>query len=604
MGRFIWIFALVAVFGVHITLAQEPISFRSRALGGIISDDLDLVYDPVELRFVKGIRFYTNLSNLTSGEEQILNDLSDNEFLAGASWKNPLIFDLWTSFLVRFRKTRFSRPVNIDENLDGIIDRQEQGEFRNIYTAFQDTDFDGIYDVRRVIDQLKSNYEGQESAGLVLNNSLLLGDWTLGLQVIWHRTAHDWSTVANPDGMGTHKGYLIGAWPGDPSFTLDYESKDLEENFLLLQGTEEGDFRQKQNFSRLNLNFAIMKPVLTYLDTLELRADFAYSRSERRSRLQDDYSGSYELRRKDNPQFFHDYAEVERYRDVVEEDWNGFGVGFSLKRVFQKATERKNDGFWKVGVGVTYHSGDYNREWSNPFSYQDYFFDGSGVGVADFDDVFDYKNTNTDKGDGDDLNFFLRGRVNIPLGKKIYVGGGFSYGYDVYKRKTKLHNAIDKSQVYTQHDENPSNDYTRTETFNQTADRTYERFQHDFVFPVGIEYRFTSNGKWFLRFGSVFSFHRITMNDAKQITSADPHVTEIRYADNTTVIDIDDNIYQSTSSHQKNSWSSTRFYYGLGFNPTKYLQIDLVTFLGTQDGLSIFDAEFFRSLLFSFTLKL
>ena len=32
--------------------AQEPISFRSQALGGIVYDDLDLIYDPIQLRFV------------------------------------------------------------------------------------------------------------------------------------------------------------------------------------------------------------------------------------------------------------------------------------------------------------------------------------------------------------------------------------------------------------------------------------------------------------------------------------------------------------------------------------------------------------------------
>ena len=56
------------IFGQASTIinVSEPQSFRSQALGGTVDDDLDLVYDPIELRFVSGIRLYTNLSNVIS----------------------------------------------------------------------------------------------------------------------------------------------------------------------------------------------------------------------------------------------------------------------------------------------------------------------------------------------------------------------------------------------------------------------------------------------------------------------------------------------------------------------------------------------------------
>ena len=78
--------ATIFILGLStVANTQEPISFRSNALGGIIEDDLDLVYDPIELQFVEGIRLYTNLSNLTSSGERLFGNIADDEFLFGIS---------------------------------------------------------------------------------------------------------------------------------------------------------------------------------------------------------------------------------------------------------------------------------------------------------------------------------------------------------------------------------------------------------------------------------------------------------------------------------------------------------------------------------------
>jgi hypothetical protein len=93
-----------------------------------------------------------------------------------------------------------------------------------------------------------------------------------------------------------------------------------------------------------------------------------------------------------------------------------------------------------------------------------------------------------------------------------------------------------------------------------------------------------------------------TINDAKQITGSEPHVTETEYGDGHIDIDFDDNIYESTSEHTRTTSSSTVFTYGLGYNPMENLQIDVLGFLGTNDN-SIIDASFYRNLRLSFTMK-
>ena len=92
-----------------------------------------------------------------------------------------------------------------------------------------------------------------------------------------------------------------------------------------------------------------------------------------------------------------------------------------------------------------------------------------------------------------------------------------------------------------------------------------------------------------------------TINDAKQITGSEPHVTETEYGDGDIDIDFDDNIYESTSEHTRTTSSSTVFTYGLGYNPMENLQIDVLGFLDYE--ASILDAEFYKYLRISLTMK-
>ena len=110
-----------------------------------------------------------------------------------------------------------------------------------------------------------------------------------------------------------------------------------------------------------------------------------------------------------------------------------------------------------------------------------------------------------------------------------------------------------------------------------------------------MEYKIGKKRDWSLRFGSIFYSTNKTINDAKQITDSDPYVSETAYGDGNVIIEIDDNIYESTSEHTRTTTSSTVFTYGIGYDPMENLQID---FLGV--GLS--DLEF-DGLRVSFTMK-
>ncbi len=117
------LFIIVMLFSSKVVFTQstslvtptEISSFRNNALGGIVNDDLDLIYDPVELNYVRNLHIFTNLSNLTSTNEQIFNNQNpgDNMLLFGISRENPFVPNLTHAVLFQFQKSQDPGFINI-----------------------------------------------------------------------------------------------------------------------------------------------------------------------------------------------------------------------------------------------------------------------------------------------------------------------------------------------------------------------------------------------------------------------------------------------------------------------------------------------------------
>ena len=113
INLFLMIF-LIVLNVTSLIHSQNMVSYRGLALGNIIADDLDLIYDPIELQFVEGIRVYTNLSNATSGEEKLFGNFSDDQFLFGISAEGPFLNFIHHSFLIKFQKSEIPNSISID----------------------------------------------------------------------------------------------------------------------------------------------------------------------------------------------------------------------------------------------------------------------------------------------------------------------------------------------------------------------------------------------------------------------------------------------------------------------------------------------------------
>ena len=571
--------------------AQEPLSFRSNALGGVISDDLDLVYDPIELRFVDGIRLYTNLSNLTSTQEQLFDNVSDDEFLFGVSSQNPFMKFLWHSALVRFQNSETSNSVGIDSDLDGWTDIYGNGTLIDEYTAYLDTDGDGLYDLKKMLSQEKSDFTTDDSYSFVLNNTMNMFGLTLGAKLSVCDATYTGNSASSY--LGSGDGVLNYVEWDHPTFHNSVTTYLIDDEYDNLIWAEDGNFSSESKVSFTNMDASVMLPEFM---GFELRGDVAIYSNQILSSVNDSYSGEYEYFDPEISNFEDVYSETDSYISETDEDGGGMAVGGSLRRTFNKQDERKNDGFWKVGLLMNFGSYDYTNSTSYQFSSTETYFDGLDTLDTDFESSISEHNSISDIGTKKLNGFNFYGRFNIPLGENVHFGLGGYFNQSTTNRETDYTETVNDVTDfdYTDSDYN-NNDYVITETSQLTADRNYEVSTTVFTCPVGLEYKIGKKRDWSLRFGSIFTSTNQTINDAKQITDSEPYVIETVYGDGDVTINIYDNVYESTSEHTRTASSSTVFTYGLGYNPMDNLQIDLL-------GIGSADLEF-DGVRLSFTMK-
>ena len=292
-------------------------------------------------------------------------------------------------------------------------------------------------------------------------------------------------------------------------------------------------------------------------------------------------------------------------KNITERPGNAFTLGTSVRKTLVKAAQRKNDGYWKIGGDITFGSNDYSVLSETIQTDTEKYFDGLDTLFTDYLEIDLENSFVNDNGTQKRTQFSLNGKINYPFNEKVYFGLGFNYNYQIIIRETDFEESFENIYDYEILDEeSTAADYIVTESYSITADRTFEQYTSNFYLPVGIEYKFTNNNKWDIRFGSVFSSICSTINDAKEIKDVSPITTETTYGDGTVDVVTEDNTYDSTSEQTNSTNSSTNYYYGMGFRPTDNLQIDLLGFLGSPgEEENLLDADFYKQLRLSFTLK-
>ncbi len=582
-------FVVLLLITVTLTLNAQvpyysnyPLSFRSLSLGGIINDDLDLVYDPIELRFVDSLRLYTNLSNLTSYDEEVLGTYGDHEFLLGVSRKNPWMDNHWMSALVRFEKYKYITESSQD------------------YITLSDYLFpyNDVYDYRQT-QSYKSKYGNpHDYYSFLLNNSFLFTDITFGLKLEYTKDITDYYQAATSYGTGTYP--FSNVYSGYSSFDRSYEAFYLDSNYAPLKWSEHGNFLTTYENPYFRAIASAMKPMWGY----ELRGDLIFHTIDASQKINDLYSASYEYFRPYISNYSSKYSETDGYQADWKRKGSGFGIGAAIRRTFDQQPQRRNDGYYSLGVGLDFSSYDYTDQGTQPRTIYSKYFDGIGTGGSDYVNSFTEDYSGKNNGDGTATNLVVNAKFNIPLVDGVYFGLGGSYMYYTEELKTKY--AMSFKQVTNNSltdNVNNASDYIHTITYSENADRTEDVTVNRFMVPVGIEYKFTENKRWSARVGTIFAYEGYESNAKKTVTDSKAYTSKWEYGDGTSSTSIDNDYYYNTKSNYKYSSTWKEFTYGLGYEPTENLQIDLMGFFDLSDSVQFFDMEFFKSLRFSFVMK-
>ena len=593
MIRFFLMIFLIVLNVTSLIHSQNMVSYRGLALGNIIADDLDLIYDPIELQFVEGIRVYTNLSNATSGEEKLFGNFSDDQFLFGFSAEGPFLNFIHHSFLIKFQKSEIPNSISIDSDLDGYNDSYGTGSLTNEYNAFYDSNGDGIFDLRQINSQNKSDITKNDDYSFILNNSFELWFFSMGVKLSVGDFENSGNTSSVP--LGSANSVLLGVNMGDPTFekSLSNFLLDIGENNFVL--TENGDFQtiNKSNFSRIDVSG------MFEIGDFEMRGDLSFSSDKNVSEINNMYSGQYEYFQNDSIDYEDFYSESDSYLSLTEEGGSTIGYGGSLKYIFNYQDERKNDGFWKIGFSMGLGTFDYDAS-----ILSNYLNNESRYNVSFYDENFEVETDNSteisDKGTKSITSYALNSSLNIPINDDVHFGIGAIVSHNETSRIT-LYNEEINNLLVNAFTDTAMDDYTITENYALVADRNHDVSETKYILPTGLEYRLGQQNQFSLRVGSIFQLSSLAIKDSKEIKESDPFTWIKEYSDGTQELYMDDDIYESTSEVSKTTISSTVFTYGFGFNPMNNLQIDLLGVFNSD--ASVLDTDFYKSLQISFTLK-
>jgi len=563
------IIALTCIAMAANCYAQDFSSFRMQSTGYLMSDDLDLIMDPLELGHVKGFRLYTNLSNLGSGQEEAMGSMTDNTLVLGLGGDLPLFEGARGAVLFMRRKAEDALPVSLDLDDDGVGELSANGQVSGEYERYFDAGIDGLYDYRIHRDGSSVNAMNSVWNTLVATGSYELEDMFCGFRL----------RMASED----HQDEISNAWSYrhydlDPSYqtteltlrTLNLE--DEENHNLALDLSVQGEMGDGE--AGAMLTFAKQR---WNLDLKSLDGDDRQHFSE--DDLMTDYGSSQSVITANSSLNIAGVDATIRYREALSTE-----------------DERRHQSFWALEAGAGYWSGtaeDNEGNVSDDISWYPVIRENTWTQVTDLTD-----------GEVSLVKMALSGRWVKALDDRVRValGIGFSrklWTYDLVGRNAYLY----RDSTVVQDDIWNSNDEWSHRSSGTTYDNTREYRTDEMSLPVGLEYLMGKQKNWTLRLSARYTSSREVVDQLSQVRDADPLLREWFDGDGYYSAVLDENEYTSSASHQNTRTSTTTFAYGLGFAPTPSLQLDFLSFFGTEDN-SILDASFYRNLRLSATLRL
>ncbi len=562
---------LIFVISIVFCFAQEFNSFRYLSTSGALDGDVEYAFDPLDLNYLSGTRLYSGLSNF-SGNDNIFMNSGDNYLLLGTSTDKTFLKKLKAALLFKYYDNEEPLTINCYPNPYDEYPTTDWGRVEYTWQNYSDTNGNELYDNYEYVHQKYENVDKNKGTDFSLVLSHPMGEKSVLGYKLCYLYSRESNTYAQDDILS-----LLSSAPTleytSTTYTLPEMDPTVEEetsssNIL-------GDFDTKDT----NSTFRNQLGYLTKLNAWEFSGTFTLDYLNNCLETEDsasevtiynsdisDKANAYRKNTNEENGMFNQINGRIRYFLVSDDDpfhtgYISCGLGFGLKNLNVKQKEL------------------YNENEEDPYYYSSKNFSASG--------------------DLTGINFSANTRLNYPLNNKTFIGTGLFYTLQNDDLKGDYTYQISKKASFFNYD--GSWNYTINQISKSAGKVEQEETVKIFRAPVGLEYWFTNNMKWAMRFGTIFTHTVEIFKESFAPNLIEPTLTECTYANGETASQLNDNTSLKESHSTKYSTSKTDFSYGICFKANDNLQIDLLTMFDNND-LELWNTNFIRNLKLSFTV--
>ena len=528
---------LLVVVSLSFGLVTE--SFRYQSTAGLFEDDYDLLFDPARIPEISGARLWTNLSNFVTGDEELFSGSSEPYILIGGvaglgNYYPALVYD------------RNASTEALNTGLTDPYGNPMYGDGELTVINWNNPDTLGNFTNRTVESRQVSAYESMNSS-----------DWYIAL-----------ATQRNNIRFG------LGFMHGDSKFTYtdpannfdySYISEDLVADTLEYQNTASfaGDDITNHSHNEFILS--------TWIDGARLSFGLSFEFDL--------------LSEKNEAIILGDSAE---YDFPMQPD-----TAFTVVSVYDSLVEPMSGN--RIGLGlVSFY--DYNENTEGQF-YLDFYTQSLNYG----DDAMDFAYTTREEsyntftwdtvntvtyydGGRSTTGFGLGTKHLFEISDRLHFGIGLFYGLSSYSDSTAAIDTTVSVRVYDNGDTiSGPEDYTRTITQSETWMTHVDGSLNRMVVPVGLEFGIAK--PLVFRLGARYTITYDDYTTTTELLDYEPERTVTVYGDGTVTETIEDPGPRPERSVETNTvkTSATDYFYGIGWDVTKNLQIDLMGFSDITD---------------------
>jgi hypothetical protein len=531
-------YLVIAGLLITFALALSPMgSFRYQSTANLFEDDYDLLFDPARIPLISGSRVYTNLSNFISNQEEQFGSRTENFLLIGGS--TDLIGTIYPGVVL----DKYCSKVPLPTGLFGrTIYDTLSGDAKTVETEWQDLDNNGSYDHRvTMVDERKAWNESKD-IDYYIGLGFKASDLRLGVSFFNTTTCNTFTNPYNNWIYDRRDSSLI-------SGALTYQVND----------TFTGPDKYKTDAKRFaisgwydleKLSFGIMAG----FTPISRDSEYIHTGS------------TFENRSPANPSIL-DYYKTTML-DSFRKPYTGTFIPIGLT-VFAYPKENIESRFYlnffthqeKIGDDAT--------------GFEHNTMDSTGLpGRALLDDMnsHEYQGDLTGKG----INF--RTNQLFKVTDRFDLGFGLEFGAWDWQDST-----VDMSSSLRVYEYNNGDTIAGTEDYRVTTRSSQEWVKKvsgtakTFAIPVGFDFRLVQSLS--LRLGAIHSMSWTDVTTTGLLSAFVPTHTRTEYGDSTfsEVVGPESEL-QATSETVTTTEHNTYFTYGVGFNPIKNLQIDIMGF--------------------------